>query len=1000
MENNKANNTIITRAAAAAMGITMAFGGIAVPVMQNSQFTGSIIRAYAQEQNIPDAVYGWNFGTFKYGGHTFEYAYKAVSETEVGNGSNEAFVLINVKMGERTLSIPKTVTIDGVTHTVNALCSSFGTGIKAESVLIPDTITDIGNYVFMNASISRLTIEGGVKNIGSDFCSGVKDLRPQFINIDTSSLEELGRNAFSYTDLHTANSKGAVVVNGCLLEYTVPDITELKVQELSDEPITCIANDCFKGKGIKTLKTLDITGVRTLSPDALNDLSALTELKGTDDLRHYDLYSLADSSWGAAQANATLIILGDHLCRYIPTDNEIDLTTDKFKNVTVAERNAFRCKQLRNLTTLKLRENEPLLTDSFADMPQTLQVLENVYIGGKKVECTSYDQFVPELIQDHYKNVFSYSKFSRDFANQKIKLIFDELGIEYYGTYNDKTGTLSAEKEYDISKKLFDLLSKEYHIKEGGTDDLFEMLNTGAPAGSSRVFSELYAYMLLSAGVDTDLVTADEAAVEHYIRFDDNEAAKTAAKIAGNEDDSYTWNVVRIGGNWYHTDISRSSLICDMNKSGTTNYGAFMFNDTSWDMHEEQTDRSDRNRYDFLQSDRYTYSFSYQSKRSYQNGKSTYYADAIYMPEDENGIIPYYGDVNNDYIREDTDDKLLQGLLLVPKDIKAKIIAGEELTDEEISSLGNIKVAGNTESDPINMANADGSPAFDIKQCDLNFDGEYDMLDVLLSQQLHSFMSRSPLKGMNNNTYVPKADNSSEETAYNNKMSLFDRFNSEACIGEAFYSSEQYTFTDFTDLVTRLNRPENMFQPTPMPAPAPAKQKEPESIPSSDTGSSSRTETEHEDSRAANDTGSSSKKETVDSKASDETENDSKTDVNNTENNKEKDTETKDTDNTKIPDTAKPAEDEPADTADDIPADSETTDAEDTEVTVTVIKGDLNGDNEINVTDIALTASHIKGIKAIDADRLEAADIDGNGVIDVSDIAMIAAHIKGIKALK
>ena len=300
MQSNKTNSRIITRAAAAAMGITIAFGAIAIPVSENSQLTGSIIRAYAQEQDIPEALYGWNFGSVKYGANTFEYAYKAVSETEVGSGSNEAFVLINVKMGERTLSIPRTVTIDGVTHTVNALCSSFGTGIKAESVLIPDTVTDIGNYVFMDASISRLTIEGGVKNIGSDFCSGVKDLRPQFLSIDTSSLEQLGRNAFAYTDLRHAKSKTAVLVSGCLLEYNLPEITELKVQELSDEPVSCIADGCFKGKGVNTLTSLDLTGVSSLSPDALNGLSALTKITGTEDLKHYDLNSLADSATDTA----------------------------------------------------------------------------------------------------------------------------------------------------------------------------------------------------------------------------------------------------------------------------------------------------------------------------------------------------------------------------------------------------------------------------------------------------------------------------------------------------------------------------------------------------------------------------------------------------------------------------------------------------------------------------------------------------------------------------
>lgn len=61
--------------------------------------------------------------------------------------------------------------------------------------------------------------------------------------------------------------------------------------------------------------------------------------------------------------------------------------------------------------------------------------------------------------------------------------------------------------------------------------------------------------------------------------------------------------------------------------------------------------------------------------------------------------------------------------------------------------------------------------------------------------------------------------------------------------------------------------------------------------------------------------------------------------------------------------------------------------------------GDVNLDGEINVTDIAQVASHIKGIKALTGDGLKNANVNGDGQVNVTDIAMIASHIKGIKAL-
>ena len=64
-----------------------------------------------------------------------------------------------------------------------------------------------------------------------------------------------------------------------------------------------------------------------------------------------------------------------------------------------------------------------------------------------------------------------------------------------------------------------------------------------------------------------------------------------------------------------------------------------------------------------------------------------------------------------------------------------------------------------------------------------------------------------------------------------------------------------------------------------------------------------------------------------------------------------------------------------------------------------VIKGDVNKDGEVNVTDISMVASHIKGIKALSEYGQKAGDVDNNKDINVTDIAMIASHIKGIKPL-
>ena len=85
--------------------------------------------------------------------------------------------------------------------------------------------------------------------------------------------------------------------------------------------------------------------------------------------------------------------------------------------------------------------------------------------------------------------------------------------------------------------------------------------------------------------------------------------------------------------------------------------------------------------------------------------------------------------------------------------------------------------------------------------------------------------------------------------------------------------------------------------------------------------------------------------------------------------------------------------------------DPQTPDRKDTDTSISVkrpegaVKGDVNGDGSIDVSDIANLASHIKGIKALDENKLWSADVNDDSHINVSDISVISAHIKGIKPI-
>jgi hypothetical protein len=57
--------------------------------------------------------------------------------------------------------------------------------------------------------------------------------------------------------------------------------------------------------------------------------------------------------------------------------------------------------------------------------------------------------------------------------------------------------------------------------------------------------------------------------------------------------------------------------------------------------------------------------------------------------------------------------------------------------------------------------------------------------------------------------------------------------------------------------------------------------------------------------------------------------------------------------------------------------------------------GDINGDGNINVTDLTLTAAHVKSARCLTDDAQLLADVNGDGKVNITDITRLAAHIKG-----
>ena len=68
--------------------------------------------------------------------------------------------------------------------------------------------------------------------------------------------------------------------------------------------------------------------------------------------------------------------------------------------------------------------------------------------------------------------------------------------------------------------------------------------------------------------------------------------------------------------------------------------------------------------------------------------------------------------------------------------------------------------------------------------------------------------------------------------------------------------------------------------------------------------------------------------------------------------------------------------------------------------TVTIKKGDANGDGAITIRDLADVRLHLLGLKKLSGDKAKAADVNGDGGIAIRDLADIRLHLLGLKTIK
>ncbi len=494
----------------------------------NSQSSGGIVASAAT------AISRSGEGKFLSGGHTYTYRYR----TDVYN--KETFELLSITVANRSVSIPSRVYIDGKYRTINTIGYGFGKGITAETVTMPDTITDIKGQVFQDARIGTVYVSSAVKSIGNYFCSSPKIDRVVY---NGSQLESLGSCAFSsnnqceYYGLKP-NSHGAVIFGDWLIRY-IGGEKSISIIEIGEEKkITKLGPYCFNsGSNEKNLnlERVDLSGVDTIANGVFRKNPNITELTGASSISSVDSWALNGAKWYDERKDNNLVMLGQVLLYYHTDYSTIDLSDYRFNNIKYVNPGAiYDCK---NASILKLNPSIERFADSafVGTGSSRAKKISTVYVGNKKIVYDNNDQFLPKPLANSLYT-FRESPYVKQFTKDKTKGILACMGFSYYG--GNIGNALSRNTQYQIAYKIHEYVVTNYYYDYNSQNYLDAFLS-GKCGMVCEDYAQLYAYLLESAGVNAEVVSS-------CVRNDNG-------KVIYNGD--HAWNLIKIGSQWYHADV-------------------------------------------------------------------------------------------------------------------------------------------------------------------------------------------------------------------------------------------------------------------------------------------------------------------------------------------------------------------------------------------------------------------------------------------------------------
>ena len=629
MDNNKTSSSLLKKLTAALVSISMVMGAAAPLANVTSNGLTGIITASADEKEEPKPEYGT--GSFNYGGNIFEYN-TVKGRKETSKDIYPYMILTSVTPQERNVALPDKVTINGYTYEIKELGENFGEGIKTETMLIPASVEKICNGAFRNAEFDKMIVNApDLKTIGDDFFAGGS---ARIITFDAPALHYVG-NKFMEGNTYMDNfgETDDVYFGNLLVRYN-GDAENIKVSELGDGKITCLGRNAFSDKS--NTKSIDLTGVKSINWGTFWCNWNLADITGTDDVEYIDCYAFSYTAWDRDHAEDDLVTVGKVIYRYLVKNGILDLSDGSLDHIVSTAPGAIKCAEeggtintvIANYTTQFLW-NDTIRKCDFKNMSKLV-------IDGQEVAYSEDQQTVSDFLGDHYWIMID-SKVEEKFFDDKVRVILNKLGLNYYGPDNDVIGSgkLTPNQEFHIALTIHDYVVTNFQYHADVVS--YKQSLTCERKMVCQQYAELTAHLLECAGVDADAVCGLELDENGNTIFNGNHA----------------WNLIKIGDTWFHAD-------------------------NTWDSNYYEQGGESTNVW-FLSSDQLVANNEKCKKKwmflHYYNRNAHFFYDLETIPECKINL----GDANNDGKRDKDDSDLMMKYMVGIIDENSKDENGEPM---------------------------------------------------------------------------------------------------------------------------------------------------------------------------------------------------------------------------------------------------------------------------------------------------------------------------------